>query len=81
MVDKESGNLGAKVFFVWGSTCTLCVLFAYFMVPETKGLSLEQVEQMLEESTPVTSSLWIPHTTFVEEKHRSANKADVEHQP
>ena len=64
MVDKEEGNLGAKVFFVWGATCTACVLFAFFFVPETKGLSLEQVDRMLEETTPRTSSKWVPHETF-----------------
>jgi len=61
MVDQEYGNLKAKVFFIWGATCTACVLFAYFLVPETKGLSLEQVDRMFEETTPRTSSRWIPH--------------------
>ncbi|KAK8184886.1 general substrate transporter [Phyllosticta capitalensis] len=68
MVDADEGNLGAKVFFVWGSTCTLCALFAYFMVPETKGLSLEQVDRMLEETTPQTSAKWVPHDRFADEK-------------
>lgn len=66
MVDKDEGNLGPKVFFVWGSTCTLCLLFAYFMVPETKGLSLEQVDKMLEETTARTSAAWKPHETFTD---------------
>lgn len=43
------------------------------MVPETKGLSLEQVDQMLEETTPITSSRWVPHYTFADE----ATRADV----
>jgi sugar porter (SP) family MFS transporter len=64
MVDEDQGNLKAKVFFVWGGCCTLCALFAFFMVPETKGLSLEQVDRMLEETTPATSAKWVPHGTF-----------------
>ena len=67
MVDPEQGNLGSKVFFVWGTTCTLCVFFAYFLVPETKGLSLEQVDRMLEETTPRTSSKWVPHQSYADE--------------
>ncbi|KAL1617395.1 hypothetical protein SLS56_011011 [Neofusicoccum ribis] len=73
IIDEEYGNLGVKVFFIWGSTCTLCGVFAFFMVPETKGLSLEQVDQMLEETTPITSSRWVPHYTFADE----ATRADV----
>lgn len=67
MVDQNSGNLGAKVFFVWGATCTACVLFAYFFVPETKGLSLEQVDKMMEECTPRQSSKWTPHNSYASE--------------
>ncbi len=67
MVDKEQGNLGSKVFFVWGTTCTICVVFAYFLVPETKGLSLEQVDRMLEETTPRTSAKWRPRETYATE--------------
>ncbi|KAF3916233.1 hypothetical protein ABW21_db0200325 [Orbilia brochopaga] len=64
IVDKDEGNLGSKVFFVWGSTCFLCLIFAYFFVPETKGLSLEQVDRMLEETNPRNSAKWVPHNTF-----------------
>ncbi|PGH02891.1 hypothetical protein AJ80_08789, partial [Polytolypa hystricis UAMH7299] len=66
MVDPTAANMGSKVFFVWGSTCTLCALFAFFLVSETKGLSLEQVDQMLEQTTPRTSAKWRPTTTFAE---------------
>jgi len=61
---KGDGNLGSKVFFVWGSLCTACFVYAYVLIPETKGLSLEQVDRMLEETTPRTSSKWVPHSTF-----------------
>lgn len=45
----------------------MSTLFAYFLVPETKGLSLEQVDQMLEETTPRHSAKWVPHKTFASE--------------
>lgn len=67
IVDEDRGNLAVKVFFVWGSALVLCFMFAFFVVPETKGLSLEQVDKMLEESTPMTSSKWKPHDTFAHE--------------
>lgn len=33
---------------------------------ETKGLSLEQVDQMMDEVSPRKSAAWRPHTTFAE---------------
>jgi hypothetical protein len=50
---------------MWGSLCAMSFAYAYFFVPETKGLSLEQVDMMLEETTPRTSSRWTPHSMFV----------------
>lgn len=67
MVDEDKGNLGAKVFFIWGSLCTCCFVYSYFLIPETKGLTLEQVDQMLSETNPRTSARWVPHTTYTAE--------------
>lgn len=64
MVGEDKANLGPKIFFIWGSLCCLSLAFAYFLVPETKGLSLEQVDKMLEETNPRTSAGWVPHSTF-----------------
>lgn len=67
MVGLEYGNLGPKVFFIWATLCTSALIYAYFIVPETKGLSLEQVDKMLEETTPRTSAGWRPTRTFAAE--------------
>jgi len=64
MVGENYGNLRAKVFFVWGSLCAACFVYAYFLIPETKGLSLEQVDRMFEETIPRHSAKWVPHSTF-----------------
>jgi hypothetical protein len=62
--ESRDANLGSRVFFVWGSLCALCFIYAYVLIPETKGLSLEQVDRMMEETTPRTSAKWVPHSTF-----------------
>jgi len=64
MVGEDKGNLKSSVFFIWGALCTACFVYAYLLVPETKGLSLEQVDLMLQESSPRTSGKWRPHETF-----------------
>lgn len=75
--DKHDANLGAKVFFLWGSLCCLSTAFAYFLVPETKGLSLEQVDKMLEETNPRHSAKWVPHTTFASEMGLTENGVSI----
>ena len=80
MVDQDKGNLAVKVFFVWGGALFLCILFAYFLVPETKGLTLEQVDKMMEESSPMTSANWKPHDTFAHEM-RMTDETIVNEEP
>jgi len=57
LVDSGTGNanLGVKVFFIWGSTCVGCLVFTYFCVPETKGLSLEAIDVLYQNTTPIRS--------------------------
>lgn len=51
---KGNANLQAKVFFVWGGFCLICAIFVYTMIYETKGLSLEQVDELYAK----TSAAW-----------------------
>ncbi|GME71737.1 unnamed protein product [Ambrosiozyma monospora] len=82
MVDSDKGNLKAKVFFIWGSLCACCLVYAVVLIPETKGLTLEQVDRMLEETTPFTSAKWKPHSTFAADmglaKEAVQHKEDVD---
>ncbi|KHO01562.1 Sugar/inositol transporter [Metarhizium album ARSEF 1941] len=64
MVGEDRGNLKSSVFFIWGGLCTCAFVYAYFLIPETKGLSLEQVDKMMEETTPRQSAKWKPTRTF-----------------
>merc|ERR1711981_107450 len=64
MVSSDEGDLKSNVFWIWGGLCTAAFVYSYLLVPETKGLSLEQVDRMMEESSPRTSAKWVPHETF-----------------
>jgi SP family sugar:H+ symporter-like MFS transporter len=46
MVDPDHANLQSKVFFIWGTFCFVCIAFVWFMIYETKGLTLEQVDEL-----------------------------------
>jgi SP family sugar:H+ symporter-like MFS transporter len=76
MVGKDKGNLGAKVFFIWGSLCLGCLAYAYFLVFETKGLTLEQVDRMMEDCTPRTSASWRAQSTHAAQMIIEGDKLD-----
>ncbi|KAG2177389.1 hypothetical protein INT44_007900 [Umbelopsis vinacea] len=70
LVGADKANLQSKIFFMWGSLCLSCLVYAYFLVPETKGLTLEQVDRMMDEVSPRKSAAWKPTTTYAGELHR-----------
>ncbi|KAJ5114381.1 Major facilitator-type transporter ecdD [Penicillium alfredii] len=41
-----NANLQSKVFFIWGGFCFICAIFVYTCIYETKGLTLEQVDEL-----------------------------------
>ncbi|GAA6019267.1 hypothetical protein JCM10207_005059 [Rhodosporidiobolus poonsookiae] len=74
MVNEDRGNLRSSVFFIWGGLCTAAFVYSYFLVPETKGLSLEQVDQMLGEASARTSARWKPTHTFAQEAGKTGGE-------
>ncbi|MCJ1341454.1 Plasma membrane low glucose sensor [Bachmanniomyces sp. S44760] len=71
-------NLQAKIFFVWFGCCFLCIAFVYFMIYETKGLTLEQVDELYEEVTIARKSVgWTPKVSF-KERQASVNPESAE---
>ena len=69
LVNSGTGNanLQAKIFFVWGGCCLICIFFVWGMIYETKGLSLEEVDELYEKVGHAwKSDGFIPSTTFVD---------------
>jgi hypothetical protein len=72
-------GLGVKVFFIWGSTCLGCLLFTYFFIPETKGLSLEQVDELYNAGVkPWQSTKWEPESHHWVEQRRKSSVGNIE---
>ncbi|OJJ43541.1 hypothetical protein ASPZODRAFT_154425 [Penicilliopsis zonata CBS 506.65] len=46
LINTSAADLGAKVGFIFGSTCLIGLIWAFIMVPETKGRSLEELDEM-----------------------------------
>lgn len=86
MVNAGPGNanLQSKVFFVWGGFCVICTVFVYFSIYETKGLSLEQVDELYAKVDKAHKSPgFVPTVSFAEVQDlgdggRHASLADLE---
>ena len=107
MVDSGPGNanLQAKVFFIWGGFCFICIFFGkqnlcdafvrssanmypvWAMIYETKGLSLEQVDELYAKVDKAWKSPgFVPTVSFQEVKEagegddfvRKSSLADLE---
>ena len=86
MVDDGPGNanLGSKVFFVWGGFCLICCFFVWGLIYETKGLSLEQVDELYAKTSKAWKSKhFVPTVSFQEVRDLGANArsqslADIE---
>ncbi|PKX89041.1 sugar porter family MFS transporter [Aspergillus novofumigatus IBT 16806] len=68
-----NANLQSKIFFIWFACCFLCIGFVYFMIYETKGLTLEEVDELYNEIGSARESVgWKPRVTFMEMRAKEA---------
>lgn len=52
LFNPRSGDLGAKIGFIYGALMTTACLWIFFFLPETAQRSLEQIDEMLEKGVP-----------------------------
>ncbi|KAJ5592219.1 hypothetical protein N7537_009123 [Penicillium hordei] len=67
-----NANLQSKIFFIWFGCCFICIGFVYFMIYETKGLTLEEVDELYNEVPSARASVgWKPSITFVQMREKA----------
>lgn len=45
-INPDQGNLGGKIAFIFGATLAACTVFVYFMIPETKGRTYIEIDEL-----------------------------------
>lgn len=45
-VQNEPGNLGSRVGMIYGGVSILAIIFVFLIVPEMKGRSLEELDEL-----------------------------------
>ncbi|KAL4804395.1 general substrate transporter [Aspergillus unguis] len=78
MVDSGPGNanLQSKVFFIWGGFCLIAGIFVWTCIYETKGLSLEQVDELYAK-VPVAwrSKGFVPSVNYIDVRDISSDRS------
>jgi SP family general alpha glucoside:H+ symporter-like MFS transporter len=52
MFNPDQANLGAKIAFIFGGTCLLCIVYLFFYQPETTGRSYQELDEMFAKGVP-----------------------------
>jgi hypothetical protein len=52
MINPDAGNLGGKVGFIFGGFGLISSIVAYFYIPETKGLSFDDLDWLYTHHIP-----------------------------
>ncbi|CAR28515.1 hypothetical protein ZYGR_0S01480 [Zygosaccharomyces rouxii] len=47
---NHTSSMGPKIFFIWGSLNALAVILVHFAIYETKGLTLEEIDELYAKS-------------------------------
>lgn len=59
--NTDQGNLGAKTGFVFAGLCTVGFILVYFFIPEMKGRSAAEIDELFEQKVKARhSSAWVP---------------------
>ncbi|BEI83415.1 hypothetical protein CcaverHIS002_0400190 [Cutaneotrichosporon cavernicola] len=75
---QETAGLGGKIAFIWMGFSVVSGVYAFFLVPELKGRSLEELDYMFEARIPTRKFNKFDSAVMMEEKRREHVKAEFE---
>ncbi|RDL31906.1 General substrate transporter [Venustampulla echinocandica] len=79
LVNDGPGEAGleSRVFFIWSGFCLISSFFVYFCIYETKGLSLEQVDELYDTvKSARKSAKFVPIESFQDKEKNALKLAD-----
>ncbi|KAI0469906.1 general substrate transporter [Xylariaceae sp. FL0804] len=76
-INPEHLNWGAKYGYIWAGSNFICLVFFYLCVPETKGRTLEEIDELFMNRVPVRKFKSF-QTTIIDEALKDVKKRDVD---
>lgn len=73
MFNPNEANLGARIAFIFGGLCLLCLVYLFYYQPETSGRSYEELDEMFAKGVPARS--FKTFVTDVQLKNEAAGAA------
>lgn len=74
LINARYANLGGKVGYIYGTINFIMIVLTFFFIPELKGRSLEEVDQLFASGAPLRNFAKISTKTIVE-----VYKEDIKH--
>lgn len=75
-INPEQLNWGPKYAYIWGACCTILAVWVLTWVPETKGRSLEQIDELFKKKVPSRKfSTFAVETENIDEKYSQRRRA------
>ncbi|RYP28817.1 hypothetical protein DL767_007035 [Monosporascus sp. MG133] len=74
-INPEALNWGPKYGYIWAPSCIIAALWIYFFLPEVKGRSLEEIDEMFEARVPARKFASYRCTG----QHAAVEKVETEH--
>lgn len=68
------GNLGAKSFLIFAGFMALCIVFTFFHLPEVKGRSPAEIDEMFHDRLPARK---FKGGSLLLDAHLDQQKADL----
>ncbi|KAK4247643.1 general substrate transporter [Corynascus novoguineensis] len=76
-INPESLNWGPRYGYIWFPSCVVATLWVFFFLPETKGRTLEEIDEMFEARLPARKfrkHVCVGHLPAQDENNASAER-------
>lgn len=82
-INPESLNWGPRYGYIWFPSCVVATLWVYIFLPETKGRTLEEIDEMFEKGLPARrfrTHVCVGHVAAVnaKDKEKAGSVKEVE---
>lgn len=81
-INPEQLNWGPNYAYIWGATCIILGVWSWVFLPETKGRSLEQIDELFRKKVPSRKfKTFMVESENIDDKYQRHGDPDTENGP